>query len=99
MARGAYGSVACGHRRLALWGTESLWCIPLNKLFASEVIVFHEHVIQLLFLLPLLLSRRFELPKVQKRPWLFLLFSAIAGSVVGTILFYRSCYAQAIRRS
>ena len=88
-ARGLLGPwlVAIG---AALWGTESLWRIPLNKLFASEVIVFHEHVIQLLFLLPLLLSRRFELPKVQKRPWMFLLFSAIAGSVVGTILFTES---------
>ena len=32
----------------ALWGTESLWRIPLNRMLASDVIVFYEHVILVL---------------------------------------------------
>lgn len=77
----------------ALWGTESLWRIPLNQLLASDVIVFHEHVILVVAMLPLLWLRRAELPHVPRRAWLYLLFSGIAGSAVGTVLF-----TEALRR-
>ena len=52
----------------ALWGTESAWRIPLNDLFDAPVIVFWEHVLILLMLLPLLLSK-LELPKIDARTW------------------------------
>lgn len=76
-----------------LWGTESLWRIPLNKLFASDVIVFLEHLILVVAMLPLVLPRRRELLTMSRRTWGYLLFSAVAGSVVGTILF-----TEALRR-
>lgn len=76
-----------------LWGTESLWRIPLNDLFASDVIVFIEHVILAVAMLALVLPRRHELRTMTRRTWGFLLFSAVAGSVVGTILF-----TEALRR-
>ena len=71
----------------ALWGTESAWRIPLNNLFAAEVIVFWEHVLILLMFLPLLIVRLAEIPKVDPRTWGYLLFSGFAGSAVGTIFF------------
>lgn len=71
----------------ALWGTESAWRIPLNNLFDANVIVFWEHVFILVFFLPLLLSRLREIPKVDGRTWCYLIFSAFAGSAVGTIFF------------
>jgi drug/metabolite transporter (DMT)-like permease len=71
----------------ALWGTESAWRIPLNDLFDAEVIVFWEHVLILLFFLPLLLARLAEIPKIDARTWGWLLFSGFAGSAVGTIFF------------
>ena len=71
----------------ALWGTESAWRIPLNDLFDAEVIVFWEHVLILLFFLPLLLARLAEIPKIDPRTWGYLLFSGFAGSAVGTIFF------------
>ena len=84
--RASYGPwlVALG---AALWGTESAWRIPLNKLFDAEVIVFWEHVLILLFFLPLLLVRLREIPKVDGRSWGYIIFSAFAGSAVGTIFF------------
>ncbi len=84
--RASYGPwlVALG---AALWGTESAWRIPLNKLFAAEVIVFWEHVLILLFFLPLLLVRLKEIPKVDGRSWGYIIFSAFAGSAVGTIFY------------
>ena len=71
----------------ALWGTESAWRIPLNALFDAKVIVFWEHVIILIMFLPLLVPRLGEIPKIQARTWGYLLFSAFAGSAVGTIFF------------
>lgn len=84
--RASYGPwlVALG---AALWGTESAWRIPLNKLFAAEVIVFWEHVLILLLFLPLLLVRLKEIPKVAGAAWGFIIFSAFAGSAVGTVFF------------
>jgi drug/metabolite transporter (DMT)-like permease len=71
----------------ALWGTESAWRIPLNKLFDAEVIVFWEHIFILTMFLPILLSRWHEIPRVRARTWGFLIFSGFAGSAVGTIFF------------
>src|SRR5436189_4675939 len=71
----------------ALWGTESAWRIPLNELFDAQVIVFWEHVFILIMFLPILISRLDEIPTVRLRTWGFLIFSAFAGSAVGTIFF------------
>ena len=71
----------------ALWGTESAWRIPLNDLFDADVIVFWEHVLILLMLLPFLLSRLADLPKIDARTWGYLTFSGFAGSAVGTVFF------------
>ena len=71
----------------ALWGTESAWRIPLNNLFDAEVIVFWEHVLILLIFLPLLLMQLREIPRIDARTWGFLIFSAFAGSAVGTVFF------------
>jgi drug/metabolite transporter (DMT)-like permease len=71
----------------ALWGTESAWRIPLNKIFDAPVIVFWEHVLILLMFLPLLLPNLRELRKIDSKSWGYLLFSGFAGSAVGTIFF------------
>jgi drug/metabolite transporter (DMT)-like permease len=71
----------------ALWGTESAWRIPLNELFDAQVIVFWEHVLILLMFLPLLLSRLADLSRIDARTWGYLIFSAFAGSAVGTVFF------------
>src|SRR6476660_488715 len=71
----------------ALWGTESAWRIPLNELFDAQVIVFLEHVLILLMMLPLLLSTLKSLPEIDARTWSYLSFSAFAGSAVGTVFF------------
>ena len=71
----------------ALWGTESAWRIPLNDLFDAEVIVFWEHVLILLMFLPLLIVRLREIPKIDAKTWVYLVFSGFAGSAVGTIFF------------
>jgi len=71
----------------ALWGTESAWRIPLNDLFASDVIVFYEHVILVALFLPLVIARAGELRRASAAALGYLVFSGVAGSAVGTIFF------------
>jgi drug/metabolite transporter (DMT)-like permease len=70
-----------------LWGTESAWRKPLGDLFAADVLVFWEHVILVICALPLVIPRLGELRRVQARTIAWLLFSGIAGSAVGAVLF------------
>lgn len=70
-----------------LWGTESAWRIPLNDRFASDVIVFWEHVVLAACALPFVLPRLGELRKVSGKTIAWLLFSGIAGSAVGAVFF------------
>jgi drug/metabolite transporter (DMT)-like permease len=71
----------------ALWGTESAWRIPLNDLFAADVMVLWEHLILVALFLPLILPRLTELRSVSRRAIGSLVFSGIAGSAVGTVFF------------
>jgi len=71
----------------ALWGTESAWRIPLNDVFAADVMVWWEHVILVAIALPFVLPRLGELRRVRKQTIAWLVFSGVAGSAVGTVLF------------
>jgi len=72
----------------ALWGTESAWRIPLNSLLANaDVLVFWEHVILVLCALPLVIPRLHELRRVSRGTVAWLVFSGVAGSAVGAVLF------------
>ncbi|MDB4955727.1 MAG: hypothetical protein JWO36_3296 [Myxococcales bacterium] len=72
----------------ALWGTESAWRIPLNDLFPNaDVLVFWEHVILVVLALPLVLPRLHELRTTSARTIGWLIFSGVAGSAVGAVLF------------
>ena len=68
----------------SLWGLSALWRGPLAAEYPALAIVFWEHVLILLMLLPLLLVRLREIPKIDGRTWGYLLFSGFAGSAVGT---------------
>jgi drug/metabolite transporter (DMT)-like permease len=71
----------------ALWGTESAWRIPLLKVFAPDVIVFWEHTLMVAIALPFVIPRLRELRHVSRGAIAWLVFSGVAGSAVGAILF------------
>ena len=72
----------------ALWGTENAWRIPLNELFDQpDVLVFWEHVILATLALPFVLPRLGELRRVRPATIAWLVFSGVAGSAVGAVLF------------
>jgi drug/metabolite transporter (DMT)-like permease len=70
-----------------LWGTESAWRIPLNDVFSPNVLVFWEHVILVACALPFILPRLGELRRVSARTLAWLVFSGVAGSALGAVLF------------
>jgi drug/metabolite transporter (DMT)-like permease len=76
----------------ALWGTENAERPLLLKpsygiAFREDVMVFWEHAILVLLFLPLILPRLGELRRVRKETLAWLVFSGVAGSAVGTVLF------------
>jgi drug/metabolite transporter (DMT)-like permease len=70
-----------------LWGTESAWRIPLNDVFSPNVLVFWEHMILVVCALPLILPRLGELRRVSRKALAWLVFSGVAGSALGAVLF------------
>jgi drug/metabolite transporter (DMT)-like permease len=70
-----------------LWGTESAWRIPLNGVFSPNVLVFWEHLILVVCALPLVIPRLGELRRVRARTIAWLIFSGLAGSALGAVLF------------
>jgi len=70
-----------------LWGTDSLFRRPLSQQLSPITIVFLEHAILVLVLVPLLLRSRKELARLNVRDWVALGFIAVGGSVAATALF------------
>jgi drug/metabolite transporter (DMT)-like permease len=70
-----------------LWGTENAWRIPLNDVFSPNVMVFWEHVILVACALPLILPRLGELRRVSGKALAWLVFSGVAGSALGAVLY------------
>jgi len=71
----------------ALWGTESGWRIPLIDKLQADTIVFWEHAIMVAIALPLIIPRLGELRRVRTQTLGWLVFSGVAGSAVGAVLF------------
>jgi drug/metabolite transporter (DMT)-like permease len=70
-----------------LWGTETAWRVPLLKVFSPNVMVFWEHVLLVVCALPLVIPRLGELRRVSWRAIAWLIFSGLAGSALGAVLF------------
>jgi drug/metabolite transporter (DMT)-like permease len=70
-----------------LWGTDSLFRRPLTQSLSPQTIVFLEHVILVLVILPILARNRNELAKLNRKDWTSLVFIALGGSVIATVLF------------
>jgi len=70
-----------------LWGTDSLFRRPLTQSFSPMTIVFLEHVILVLVMIPLLARARDEISRLNRKDWTSLIFIAVGGSVIATILF------------
>ncbi len=70
-----------------LWGTDSLFRRPLSQHLSPITIVFLEHVILVLVLMPLLFRARKEFAALNAKDWVALTFIAVGGSVAATALF------------
>ena len=73
-----------------LWGVETLYRVNLQKHFGPDVLVFFEHVIGVLILLPMLLWNWKAMQGLSRRAWSWILVSAVVGSAFGTVFFTAS---------
>lgn len=76
----------------ALWGTDSVLRRPLTAFWSSAQIVFLEHAILTVLLLPVFWKNRREWQALGARQWMALAGIAWGGSALGTI-----CFTEAIR--
>jgi drug/metabolite transporter (DMT)-like permease len=74
----------------ALWGIETFFRVDLQKVLASDVLVFYEHVFGILLLLPVLIAGRAGLKKFKRRSAAWLFVSGVVGSGFGTVFFTAS---------
>src|ERR1700694_5402824 len=70
-----------------LWGSDTLFRRPLTSHLDSLTIVFLEHAILSLVLLPVLWIRRSEWQKLGAREWGAVVLIAWGGSALATVLF------------
>lgn len=73
-----------------LWGLESLFRVKLQEHFSADLLVFYEHVLGTLLLLPMLWFARRQALRLNRRAWGWLLVSGIVGSAFGTVFFTAS---------
>ena len=70
-----------------LWGTDSLFRRPLTRSLSPVTIVFLEHLVLVLVMLPFLFRSAPVLRNLGRRDWVALAFIALGGSVAATSLF------------
>jgi drug/metabolite transporter, DME family len=70
-----------------LWGTDSLFRRPLTRSLSPVTIVFLEHLVLVLVMLPSLARSAAVLRSLGRRDWIALSFIALGGSVAATSLF------------
>lgn len=79
-----------------LWGTDTLFRVPLlehlgpDPLLASVRIVFAEHVVLTILVLPLLWLGRHEIARLRRREWLAIAAIGVGASALATVFFTRS---------
>ena len=72
------------------WATDAVFRKPLTSELKSTVIVFYEHLINSIISIPLLIKGWKEVYNLKKKEWFSLMFIALGGSVLATVLFTKS---------
>ncbi|WP_273368525.1 DMT family transporter [Alicyclobacillus herbarius] len=83
-ARASVWLIAVG---AAMWGLDAVFIVALLDHFSSTQIVFLEHLLLSLFVVPILIWKRQELTRLNLGDWFAVLFVAWGGSALASILF------------
>jgi drug/metabolite transporter (DMT)-like permease len=70
-----------------LWGTDSLFRRPLTRSLSPVTIVYLEHCILSIVVLPVIVGSRRKIIGLSPKEWVCLVFIALGGSVAATSLF------------
>lgn len=70
-----------------LWATDAPFRVHLTKDLSSNFIVFGEHLVDTLFILPLLFMNWRAVTKLRWRAWLAVIIIAVGGSALASVAF------------
>ncbi len=79
-----------------LWGTDTFFRVPLlqhlskDPTLAAVQVVFSEHVMLTLFVLPILWFTRHEIGRLNRRQWAAIVAIGVGASALATVFFTRS---------
>jgi drug/metabolite transporter (DMT)-like permease len=73
-----------------LWATDAPFRVALLEHLSPQLLVFGEHLINVVLLLPLLFLRRREILRLPAADWGVLLFIGVAGSALATFMFTKA---------
>ena len=79
-----------------LWGTDTLFRVPLlrhlsnDPMLASVQVVFSEHVMLTILVLPILWLARHEIARLDRRQWAAIVAIGVGASALATVFFTRS---------
>lgn len=71
----------------ALWGTDTVLRRPLVQAFTPIQLVFYEHLILAVAVLPILITHRHYFPKMTIKAWSAVAVISWVGSAIATVLF------------
>jgi len=73
-----------------LWSTDALFRLPLTHTLSAYTIVFYEHLLAMVFVVPIIIKSWAEVCKLTARQWWAVAFIGIAASALATVAFTAS---------
>lgn len=71
----------------SLWAIDGLFRTNLTAVIPPAAIVFYEHLLGSIFLLPFIFKFKSQIQKLSKHDWLVVVMMALLSSTLGTLLF------------
>ncbi len=73
-----------------LWSTDALFRLPLTHTLSAYTIVFYEHLLAMVFVVPILIKSWTQVRQLTARQWWAVAFIGIAASALATVAFTAS---------
>ena len=70
-----------------LWSTDALFRLPLTQGLSAYTIVFYEHLLAMVFVIPIIINLWPQVRKISSRQWWAIAFIGIAASALATLAF------------
>ena len=73
-----------------LWSADALFRLPLTRELSAYTIVFYEHLLAMVFVVPIVFGAWAQIRKLKARQWWAIIFIGIGASAIATVAFTAS---------